>query len=134
MGSGENAKPYTTQVIIQQAWRFKMRPRLLASIAYVESRYTPGVLSVAGASGMLQVMPNLWYTSVVRECGRWLRGDVYGEVCAGAFVMRHYLDHHKDLRDALSAYNSGYKASLSTAGRRYLKDVTDYAGTVGSNF
>jgi soluble lytic murein transglycosylase-like protein len=113
-----------------------MRPRLLASVAYVESRYTPGVISRKGASGMLQVLPHLWYTSVVDRCGKWMRGEVREEVCAGAFVFRHYLNRYGNVRDALSAYNSGYIASRSTAGRTYMKDVLDYAGTriVGSNY
>lgn len=96
-------------------------PRLLAAMARVESNYTPGAVSNKGASGILQVMPNLWWRLVVAKCGFWERGDSRVEICGGAYVLAYYRDSCSgDYKCALSRYYSGAETRV---GKQYAAAV-----------
>jgi len=113
-----------TRYFFQYGIKTATPPRLLAAVARVESNYTPGVVSRAGASGILQVVPNLWRKLVEANCGPWDRGNARFEICAGAYVFRAALDTFDgNVYNALSWYNSGYAARSSTQGRHYAKEV-----------
>jgi len=120
-----------TQKIVFYAVRVNLPPSLLAATAAVESAFRPGVISHKGASGVLQVMPHLWWDYVTPRCGYWRRGDAEVEICAGAYVLRHYVDRCDGEFDcALSRYNSGYapctetrRRGCSTQGGEYAEDV-----------
>ncbi len=47
-------------LIVAAARSFGVRPALLASLAWAESSFRPGVTSQAGAQGMTQIMPETW--------------------------------------------------------------------------
>jgi len=96
-------------------------PRLLAAIAAVESNYEPGVVSRKGASGLLQVMPSLWWKFVVAKCGFWQRYDSRVEICAGAYVLAYYRQQCEgDYGCALSRYYSG---AVTRVGKKYAASV-----------
>lgn len=96
-------------------------PRLLAAIARVESNYTPGAISNKGASGILQVMPHLWWRLVVAKCGFWQRYDSRVEICAGAYVFAYYREQcGGDYGCALSSYYSGGETKV---GKQYAAAV-----------
>lgn len=96
-------------------------PRLLAAVAKVESNYTPGAVSRKGASGILQVMPNLWWKLVVAKCGFWQRYDSRVEICGGAYVLAYYRELCEgDYSCALSRYYSGAETRV---GKQYAAAV-----------
>lgn len=120
-----------TQKIVFYALQVDLPPSLLAATAAVESSFRTGVVSHAGASGILQVMPELWWDYVTPRCGYWRRGDAEVEICAGAYVLRHYVDRcDGEFQCALSRYNSGWipceyegQRRCSTQGAEYAEDV-----------
>ena len=96
---------------------------LLVATAYEESRMNPAARSVAGAKGLLQVMPTT---------ARALRLEADGpaaNVLAGARYLRQMLDRFGSVELALSAYNAGPTAVERSGGAptlatlRYVKNV-----------
>ena len=84
--------------------------RLLAAIAYTESRFDPTVRSAWGAMGLMQVLP-----STARRVGVRDPSTPWGSVRAGALYLRRLLDFfaeeglplRQQIRFALASYNAG---------------------------
>lgn len=120
---------FVQRIMYYSIVKVDLSPSLLAAVAHVESKFQPGVVSYAGASGILQVMPDIWWDFVVDKCGYWYRGDPEVEICGGAHVLRYYMNLcDNDIECALSYYNSGYPPHRSTAGRRYVSNVLGVFG------
>lgn len=100
-------------------------PRLVESVIAVESAFDPGALSVKGAQGLMQLMPE--------TATRFSVGNVWDpadNVRGGTRYLRVLLDEFGDLRLALAAYNAGEGAVRRHAGvppyaetRRYVESV-----------
>jgi len=84
--------------------------RLLAAIAYAESRFDPTVRSAWGAMGLMQVLP-----STARRVGVRDPSTPWGSVRAGALYLRRLFDFFEEeglplrqrIRFALASYNAG---------------------------
>lgn len=77
-------------------------PQLVLAVIDVESSFNRYALSNAGARGLMQVMP-FWK----REIGEQ-DDDLYNPLISlryGCQILRHYMDKHSKLSDALAAYN-----------------------------
>ncbi|NLS44736.1 MAG: lytic transglycosylase domain-containing protein [Firmicutes bacterium] len=99
-------------VITQYSLENDMDPFLIASVIYVESRFRPKALSVRGAKGLMQVMP---------ETGRWIADELgiggfepemLYEPMMNLRVGTWYLsllrqEYNGDLIIALASYNAG---------------------------
>ncbi|MGQ9491445.1 MAG: lytic transglycosylase domain-containing protein [Anaerolineae bacterium] len=103
--------PYT-ELIQDTAARQNLDPRLLAAIIRQESRFEGGATSVAGAQGLMQVMPGT-AAGIARQL-RWPNFQPqqaylpYVNVAFGAFYVRQWLSHFDgSLFAALAAYNGG---------------------------
>lgn len=87
-------------------------PYLVAAVARAESGYDPGVVSSAGAVGLMQIMPDTAQWIAQRD--DWHGGPV-GDLTdpslnleLGAFYLAFLLDLFEgDVRSALAAYNAG---------------------------
>lgn len=84
--------------------------RLLAAVAFAESRFDPTVRSAWGAMGLMQVLP-----STARRVGVRDPSTPWGSVRAGALYLRRLIDFfaeeglplRQQLRFALASYNAG---------------------------
>ncbi len=103
--------PYDA-LIRAEAVKYKIDPRLLAAIIRQESRFEAGVASVAGAQGLMQVMPGT-AESIAGQLGR---SDFeahhayypYINVAFGAYYIDQWVTHFDDsLFTGLAAYNGG---------------------------
>lgn len=95
--------------VINEASRtFHLQPELLRAVIDVESRYNPNAVSVKGALGLMQLMPD--------TARRFSDGDMFNprdNVLAGARYLRFLLDMFKeDMELALAAYNAGENAVI----------------------
>lgn len=86
-----------------EATRAGLEPELVLAVIHVESNFDPYAISVAGARGLMQVMP-FW----LKEIGR--PGDSLFRVSTnlryGCTILRFYLDKEKGNRTlALARYN-----------------------------
>ena len=100
-----------------EAARAELAPELVLAVIEVESNFDRYAVSVAGALGLMQVMP-FWKDEIGRQ------GDNLNHVDTnlryGCTILKFYLDKEKgDLRRALGRYNG------SLGKRKYPNKVID---------
>ena len=105
-----------TQVHLE-ASRAELPPELVLAVIEVESNFDRYAVSVAGALGLMQVMP-FWLDEIGRPDDNLLHTDT--NLRYGCTILRFYLDKERgDLRRALGRYNG------SLGKRKYPNKVID---------
>ena len=105
-----------TQVHLE-ASRVDLPPELILAVIEVESNFDRYAISVAGALGLMQIMP-FWLDEIGRPNDNLLHTDT--NLRYGCTILRFYLDKEKgDLRRALGRYNG------SLGKRKYPNKVID---------
>jgi len=100
-----------------EASRVKLPPELILAIIETESNFDHYAISVAGAIGLMQIMP-FWLDEIGRPDDNLLHVDT--NLRYGCTILRFYLDKEKgDLRRALGRYNG------SLGARKYPNKVID---------
>lgn len=125
------ANPVIESAVRQAAARYNLSPELIRSVIRAESNFQPGVVSPAGAMGLMQLMPD-----TARDLGVTNAFDVRQNIDGGARYLRQMLDRFNgDVKLALQAYNAGpgaveqYNGNVPFAEtRQYVKRVLSYAG------
>jgi soluble lytic murein transglycosylase len=103
-------RPYM-ETVVSNAEKLDLDPLLIWSIIRVESKYDPNARSVAGASGLMQIIP-VTQDWISQQLGLDLApGDIFVpevNIQLGAWYLRNLLDQFDgDLELALAAYNGG---------------------------
>jgi LysM repeat protein len=102
--------------------------RLVRALAWMESGYQPGVVSPAGAVGVMQVIPSTWSYVETVLLGRTVPRTADGNVRVGVAYLGHLLRAFGgDERLALAAYYQGER-SVRTMGvlpesQLYVQDI-----------
>ncbi|NNF40636.1 MAG: lytic transglycosylase domain-containing protein [Woeseiaceae bacterium] len=105
-----------TQVHLEAA-RVDLPPELILAVIEVESNFDRFAVSVAGALGLMQIMP-FWLDEIGRPNDNLLHTDT--NLRYGCTILRFYLDKENgDLRRALGRYNG------SLGKRKYPNKVID---------
>ncbi len=105
-----------TQVHVE-ATRADLPPELVLAVIEVESNFDRYAISVAGALGLMQVMP-FWLDEIGRPNDNLLHIDT--NLRYGCTILKFYLDKENgDLRRALGRYNG------SLGKRKYPNKVID---------
>ena len=100
-----------------EASRAALPPELILAVIEVESNFDRYAISVAGALGLMQIMP-FWLDEIGRPNDNLLHTDT--NLRYGCTILRFYLDKEKgDLRRALGRYNG------SLGKRKYPNKVID---------
>jgi len=100
-----------------EAARSELPPELVLAVIDVESNFDPYAISVAGALGLMQVMP-FWRNEIGRPNDNLIHVDT--NLRYGCTILKFYLDkEHGDLRRALGRYNG------SIGRRDYSNKVID---------
>jgi len=100
-----------------EAQRAELEPELVLAVIEVESNFDRFAVSVAGALGLMQVMP-FWLDEIGRPGDNLLHVDT--NLRYGCTILRHYLNKENgDLRRALGRYNG------SLGRRKYPNKVID---------
>ncbi|MEM7431397.1 MAG: lytic transglycosylase domain-containing protein [Pseudomonadota bacterium] len=100
-----------------EAKRAGLEPELVLAVIEVESNFDRYAVSVAGALGMMQVMP-FWKNEIGRPDDNLI--DLRTNLRYGCTILKHYLDKENgDLRRALGRYNG------SLGKRKYPNKVID---------
>ncbi|MGD8594801.1 MAG: lytic transglycosylase domain-containing protein [Gammaproteobacteria bacterium] len=89
-----------------EAKRADLPPEMVLAVIQTESNFNRWAISVAGAQGLMQIMP-FWLKEIGRE------GDslfsVQTNLRFGCTILRHYLDKENgDWTKALARYNGSY--------------------------
>ncbi len=100
-----------------EASRVELPPELILAVIEVESNFDRYAVSVAGALGLMQIMP-FWLDEIGRPDDNLLHTDT--NLRYGCTILRFYLDKENgDLRRALGRYNG------SLGKRKYPNKVID---------
>lgn len=100
-----------------EASRVQLPPELILAVIEVESNFDRYAISVAGAIGLMQIMP-FWLEEIGRPNDNLLHVDT--NLRYGCTILRFYYDKEKgDLRRALGRYNG------SLGKRKYPNKVID---------
>jgi len=100
-----------------EASRVDLPPELILAVIEVESNFDRYAVSVAGALGLMQIMP-FWLDEIGRPNDNLLHTDT--NLRYGCTILRFYLDKEQgDLRRALGRYNG------SLGKRKYPNKVID---------
>lgn len=91
------------RLVHHEAARVQLPPEMVLAVIQTESNFNRWAISVAGAQGLMQVMP-FW----LKEIGR--NGDslfsIKTNLRLGCTILRHYYDkEHGDWTKALARYN-----------------------------
>lgn len=101
----------------QEATRAGLSPELVLAVIEVESNFDRYAISIAGAIGLMQIMP-FWKEEIGRPEDNLLHQDT--NLRYGCTILKFYLDKENgDLRDALGRYNG------SLGRRKYPSKVID---------
>jgi soluble lytic murein transglycosylase-like protein len=97
--------------------RWELPPELVLAVIDVESNFDRFAISVAGARGLMQIMP-FWLKEIGRPEDNLMRIDT--NLRYGCTILKFYLDMEKgDLSRALARYNG------SRGQRKYPNKVLD---------
>ena len=87
----------------REATRAALKPELVLAVIQVESNFDRYALSVAGARGLMQIMP-FWVKEIGTADDNLFHKDT--NLRYGCTILRHYLDRERgDLSRALARYN-----------------------------
>lgn len=100
--------------------------RLLASVAYQESQFKPYRESWAGASGLMQIMPE-----TAQELGVTDPYNPSQSLKAGAVYINQMMESHEDIRDSLQRVK--FALASYNAGLYHIKDAQKLAEKQGLN-
>mgnify|MGYP001824536792 FL=1 len=104
-------------LVHMEASRVELPPELILAVIEVESNFDRYAISVAGARGLMQIMP-FWKKEIGRPGDNLLHTDTH--LRYGCTILRFYYDKEKgDLRRALGRYNG------SLGKRKYPNKVID---------
>jgi len=100
-----------------EATRVDVAPELVLAVIDVESNFDRFAISIAGARGLMQIMP-FWLDEIGRPNDNLLHIDT--NLRFGCTILKYYLDLEKgDLKRALGRYNG------SVGRRNYPNKVLD---------
>lgn len=85
--------------------RVRLDPLLILAVMAVESRFNPVAESVAGAKGLMQVIPKYHPEKFEPLGGEKAVLDPRANILVGALIIREYLNRTGDLTAALQLYN-----------------------------
>ncbi|HEX5955975.1 MAG TPA: LysM peptidoglycan-binding domain-containing protein, partial [Solirubrobacterales bacterium] len=101
------------RVIVEEADRYGVPPALALAVAWQESGWQQGVVSSAGAVGVMQLLTATgeWVGEAMLDTAVNL-SDLRHNVRAGVRLLAHYLDRYDGNRDlVLAAYYQGQTAA-----------------------
>jgi soluble lytic murein transglycosylase-like protein len=103
-----------------------VEPKLLRAVIEQESAFRPCAISVKGAQGLMQLMPDTAEQLAVHDVF-----DPKENIEAGAKYLKQLLDKYKgDLKLALGAYNAGPTTVDEAGGIPDIPETRDYVDSI----
>jgi soluble lytic murein transglycosylase-like protein len=108
--------------IRQAATLYQIPEQLVRAVIKVESDYDPRAVSVAGARGLMQLMPDTADRLQVRDIDD-PRENIFGGV---RFLRILANDFNGDLELTIAAYNAGGEEVMRAGGIPFIPETRDY--------
>lgn len=107
---------------------YRLDPKLVRGLAWMESGYQPGLVSSAGARGVMQVLPGTRHYVQWQLIGRKVPKSTSGNIQIGVVYLRHLLRQYRWNRArALAAWyqgpNSLRRHGRLPATRQFVRNV-----------
>lgn len=113
-------------LIDSAAQQQSLQPALIRAVMRQESGFRPCAVSLKGAQGLMQLMPETAWQFGVSD-----PFDPKQNVDAGSALLRQLLDRYNgDLRLALAAYNAGSKRVEDPAPQPYPAETEHYIANI----
>ncbi len=94
------------KLVHQEAIRAGLQPEIVLALIEVESHFDQFAISVAGARGLMQIMP-FWLKELDMQDKNLFH--LKTNIRMGCTILKHYLDREKgNLNNALARYNGSY--------------------------
>ncbi len=94
------------KLVHREAKRAKLQPEVVLALIEVESHFDQFAISVAGARGIMQIMP-FWLKELNMQDKNLFH--LKTNIRMGCTILKHYLDREKgNLNNALARYNGSY--------------------------
>lgn len=123
-------QPELAKMIDESAQKNQVDPNLVREVARQESGFRPCVVSVKGAQGLMQLMPE---TSAQFQVANPF--DAKQSLDAGTKLLKTLLDrYHGDVSLALSAYNAGAGRVDRAGGVPDIPETKNYVLSILSRF
>lgn len=118
-------------------YQYGLPPRLLARVAYQESRFDPSAVNAAsGARGMMQIIPK-WHPGVnvtdldprddIAHAAKYLREN-FNRFGSWAKALAAYNWGPGNLSDAIRAHGLSWLSHAPHETQRYVQDITGDLG------
>jgi soluble lytic murein transglycosylase-like protein len=136
--------PYADK--INQAGRiYGLNPEVIAAVIKAESSFQPRALSIAGAYGLMQVIPGTWrlvnsQTKICSgrhagECGSDCFYDPDLNIAVGTYYLSQLVQRYSGHAElAVAAYNAGPGTVDKYGGIPPYAETTEYVGRVVGNW
>jgi peptidoglycan hydrolase-like protein with peptidoglycan-binding domain/LysM repeat protein len=126
--SGPSGDGPVQALLDRYAERYGVSRSLVRALAWQESGFQPDVVSVTGAWGVMQVMPETWEWVEEVLLGEPVPTTTAGNVQVGVLYLRHLLDEFDgDEAEAVAAY---YQGSHSVRRSGPLAETRAYVANV----
>jgi soluble lytic murein transglycosylase-like protein len=93
--------------------RYSVDPVLILSVMAIESRYNPVAESVAGAKGLMQIIPKYHLDKLLDHGGEEALLDPEVNIHVGAQILREYYRRLGDQEAALQKYAGAFDEPTS---------------------
>jgi soluble lytic murein transglycosylase-like protein len=108
------------------AVKYGLPPSLVDAVIQVESNYNPNAVSKKGATGLMQLMPD-----VSKSLGIENPFDIRENIEGGVSILKNLINKYDwDLNKALAAYNAGENAVDKNNGIPPYQETRDYVKKV----
>ncbi|MDU4959907.1 MAG: lytic transglycosylase domain-containing protein [Sporomusaceae bacterium] len=114
----DNSQDQVKQLVQTAALRHGVKPALAVAVARAESNFAADAVSPAGATGVMQLMPD-----TAKALGVSNAADVGENIDGGVRYLKQMLGLFNDERLAVAAYNAGPEAV------KHYRGVPPYAET-----
>ena len=98
-------------IVFNYSEKYDLEPELILAVIHAESRFRENVVSRAGASGLMQIMPDTAYWLAERigvsyfEYSKIFEPEI--NIHLGSFYLYTLITHFGNIETALAAYNAG---------------------------
>ena len=126
------------RILVAAAHERGLRPNFVLAVSLWESGYNQGMVSKAGAVGLMQVLPSTADWAGPALLGRRVDlADATDNARLGAALLRLYLDEFRDPKLALAAYYQGAAATrehgIFPSSRQYVDGISALGNAIDAS-